>query len=401
MDEDKKSKKISIKTILIFLAFFVVFIATLQHFEPISSKSWFSSLTKTKEIPTPTPEETVQKIFKEESVIIDVVEKSLPSVVTIGITVKSRSPVSLNYDPFDFSNPFKTIPGEEKIIEGNIGSGFIVSEDGIIITNKHVVRETDAQYSVLTNNGKEYDVQKIYRDPLNDLAILKIDANGLSSLSLGDSENLKLGQTAIAIGTPLGEFQNTITTGIVSGLGRGITAGSAYEGFVERLDSVIQTDASISPGNSGGPLLNSNGDVVGVNTAVSSQGENIAFAIPSNVVKELLDGFRSRGNSFERPYIGIRYSMIDKKDAELNDIVEGAYVESVIDSSPADIAGVKTEDIITEIDGEKIDGSDEKSLATLILKKKIGEDANMKVWRNGEVMDFKITLESYKDDLSD
>ncbi|MCL4363642.1 trypsin-like peptidase domain-containing protein [Patescibacteria group bacterium] len=260
------------------------------------------------------------------------------------------------------------------------------------MTNKHVVSDTTASYQILTNDKKKYPVEKIYRDPLNDLAILKINATGLKPLKLGDSSHLKLGQMTIAIGTPLGEFTNTVTNGIISGLGRGITAGSPFEGFVEKLDDVIQTNAAINPGNSGGPLLNSSGEVIGINTAIAQGGQNIGFAIPVNVIKTLISTFNKNGGSFERPYIGVRYKMVDQQTAVLNDLVQGAYVIQVIDGSPAQKAGIQDEDIITEVDGTKIQGTDDQELAKIIQDKKIGDKVTIKVWRNKEFKTFDITL---------
>lgn len=331
-----------------------------------------------------------------DKVVINVINKSLPSVVTIGIKATTRSQDQFAVDPLNPFQPFRRIPGQEKTIEQNIGSGFIISENGLIISNRHVVSVEDATYLVLTNDGKEYAVEQIYRDPLNDLAILKINANNLTPLPLGDSSKLQLGETAIAIGTPYGEFKNTVTTGIISGVGRGITAGSPYEGYVEQLEDVIQTDAAINPGNSGGPLLNTSGQVIGVNTAVSGEGQNLGFAIPSDIVKELVDSFNKRGGSFERPYIGVRYRMIDKQTAILNDVVEGAYVIEVLDNSPASKAGIQEEDIMVEFDGKKIAGSDDQGLAKLILDKSIGDSITVRIWRNGEFLDRTMTLEANK-----
>lgn len=333
-----------------------------------------------------------QIITSEESVVTQVVENALPSVVTIGINITARTRDRITIDPFDPFSPFQRIPGEERQIEQNIGSGFVATQDGLIITNKHVVSETDASYTVLTSDNKEYKVEKIYRDPLNDLAILKVNAQNLKPLSLGDSSALKLGQIAIAIGTPLGEFTNTVTSGIISGLGRGIEAGSPYEGSVERLDNVIQTDAAISSGNSGGPLLNSRGQVIGVNTAVSARGENIGFAIPVNLVKELIRGFNERGGSFERAYMGVRYRILDRTTAVQNELVEGAYIIQVLPESPAARAGLQEEDVITEFNGTRIRGGDEQTLAKLISSRKVGDTVSLKVWRNGQSRDLKLTL---------
>lgn len=335
-----------------------------------------------------------REIIYEESVITKVVADALPSVVTIGISKTTSTGDSFEFDPFNPLSPFRRVPGSKKNVERNIGSGFIISEDGLIITNKHVVSDTSATYQILTNDNKKYNVEKIYRDPVNDTAILKISVNNLKPLKLGDSSVLKLGQLVVAIGTPLGEFTNTVTTGIVSGLGRGITAGSPFEGYVEKLDNVIQTDAAISPGNSGGPLLNSKGEVIGINTAIAAEGQNIGFAIPSNVIKELIDNFQQRGGSFERPYLGVRYKMIDSQTAVLNDLVEGAYVIEVVQGSPAEKAGIQEEDVVIELDGKKIKGDNDQGLAKIIAQKKIGDNIRAKIWRTGEIKTLSLTLEA-------
>ncbi|MDO9028073.1 MAG: trypsin-like peptidase domain-containing protein [Candidatus Roizmanbacteria bacterium] len=340
-----------------------------------------------------------QTVVYEESVITKVVEEALPSVVTVGISTTTSTGDVFQINPFNPFLPFERIPGKTQKVEKNIGSGFIISTDGLIITNKHVVSNTEATYQVLTNDKKKYNVEKIYRDPLNDLSILKISLTSLSSLKplkLGDSSKLKLGQLVIAIGTPLGEFTNTVTSGIISGLGRGITAGSPFEGFVEKLDNVIQTDAAISLGNSGGPLLNSKGEVIGVNAAIAQEGQNIGFAIPVNVVKNLIDNFKKQGSSFEHPYIGVRYKLVDKQTAVVNKLVEGAYVVQIISGSPAEKAGIQEEDIIIEFDGKKIGGSDEQTLTKFIAEKKPGERVTLKIWRNKEIKNISVTLESAK-----
>ncbi|OGK16389.1 hypothetical protein A2774_02955 [Candidatus Roizmanbacteria bacterium RIFCSPHIGHO2_01_FULL_39_12c] len=349
------------------------------------------------QLPTSTENSEKQVVVYEESVITKVVEESLPSVVTIGISKTTSTGDFFEIDPFNPFSPFRRIPGRERNVEQNIGSGFFISPDGLIITNKHVVQDSDADYRVLTNDNQEFEVAKIYRDPLNDLAILKINTSGLKPLKLGNSSKLKLGQLTIAIGTPLGEFQNTITSGIVSGLGRGITAGSPFEEYVEKLDNVIQTDAAINPGNSGGPLLNSNGEVIGVNTAIASEVQNIGFAIPVNVVKDLMVNFNRTGGSFERPYIGVRYKIIDRQTAVLNDLVEGAYVIEVLEDSPAQQAEIQEEDVIIEFDGQKVNGDDDQSLAKKILEKKIGQRVDLKIWRNGETFSKTLILETYEE----
>lgn len=396
-----EKRGLSFAKFLLGILLIIIGIISLQQYVPDlipdSVSSFFLSLRDKIKIPSIQQPIGREKVVYQESVITDVVEKTLPSVVTIGIKTTRSAEGRIEINPFNPFSPFREIPNAEEEIEQNIGSGFIVSEDGLIITNKHVVRNVDAGYSVITTDQEEYVVDQIYRDPLNDLAILKVDAKNLKPLKLGDSSKLKLGQLAIAIGTPLGEFQNTVTVGIISGIGRGITAGSPFEGFVEKLDNVIQTDAAISAGNSGGPLLNSSGEAIGVNTAVAAEGQNIGFAIPINVVTTLIKDFQERGGSFERPYIGVRYQMVDQRTAILNDVVAGAYVESVVEGSPAAEAGIQPDDIITRIDGTRLDGSDDESLAKIILNKKIGDTVQVEVWRDGDTETVEMKLEAYNE----
>ncbi|MBI4129995.1 trypsin-like peptidase domain-containing protein [Candidatus Roizmanbacteria bacterium] len=333
--------------------------------------------------------ETV-RVVNEESVVIDVVEKVNPSVVTVGV---ERQRSVMEFDPRDpfgfFQQPRQRSSETEK---ADIGSGFILSADGLIVTNKHVVSQSGVKYSVITSDNKTYEVKNIYRDPANDVAIVKIDASGLKTVELGNSDQIKVGQMVIAMGTPLGEFRGTVTKGIVSGLGRGITAGSPLEGFAEELDNVIQTDAAINPGNSGGPLLNSSGQVIGVNTAVASGAENIGFALPINLVKEALDNFKVTG-SFDRAFLGVSYSMLSRDTALLNEVPEGAYVREVVEGSAAEKAGIQQGDIITYFDGQRIKADD--GLATLINKKKIGDRVTVKIWRDEEEKDLTVTMGKY------
>lgn len=335
-------------------------------------------------------------VLSEESVVVDVAERVSPSVVTIGIktTVREMQPGSSFFDPFGIFRQTPRSQVREREVEQDIGSGFILSEDGLIVTNKHVIDNTDGTYRVVTNDEKVYEVQRIYRDPTNDLAILKVDAKGLKPVELGDSSKLKVGQFVIAIGTALGEFRHTVTTGVVSGLGRGITAGSPLEGAVERLDNVIQTDAAINPGNSGGPLLSSSGQVIGVNTAVSTQGQNIGFAIPINIVRDVVDNFNKTGQ-FNRPYLGVRYRVIDQRTALMNDVPQGAFVQDVIEGSPAEKAGIQPDDIITSLGGKKI-GNDELGVAKILTEHKVGDRIEAKIWRDGEERTVQVTLEEAK-----
>lgn len=337
----------------------------------------------------PIPSGTL-RVELEESVVIGVVEKVAPAVVTVGITKTRRLGDIFEINPFDPFSPFQRRPGKTQKIEQDIGSGFVVDSGGLIVTNKHVVADTEAKYKVVTKDDKTYDVVKIYRDSTNDLAVLKITATGLSTVVLGDSTKIKVGQLAIAIGTALGEFRSTVTTGVISGVGRGIDAGSPFEGEVERLDNVIQTDAAINPGNSGGPLLNSSGEVIGINTAVSSEGQNIGFAIPINVVRDALDNFNSTGQ-FNRPFLGVRYKTITKDIAVLNDLPQGAYIMEVVESSPAEKADLKPGDIITQIDNTRLAG-DNAELGKVISKKKVGESMSLAINRDGKEMTVNVTL---------
>ncbi|MDO8503431.1 MAG: trypsin-like peptidase domain-containing protein [bacterium] len=324
-----------------------------------------------------------RQVVKEESVVIGVAEEISPAVVTITVQTPKRRVLELS--PFG-SFGFREQGGEQQ----DLATGFIVVSDGLIVTNKHVVSETGVKYKVVTKDDKEFEVTKIYRDPVNDLALLKISAGNLPTVSLGDSDKLKVGQFVIAIGTALGEFRHTVTTGVISGLGRGITAGSPFEGFVERLDNVIQTDAAINPGNSGGPLLDSSGRAIGVNVAVAQGAQNIGFAIPINILKSSIDQFQKTGE-FSRPFFGVQYQIVSKEAAILNEVPEGAYVRDVISDSAADKAGIKVDDIITKFSGEKIEQA-KGGLAVLVNKRKVGDKVEIEVWRDGKTLTLSATL---------
>lgn len=321
--------------------------------------------------------EKTQTILSEENAVIDVVEKTSPSVVAIGTSSKTFNPV----DPF--SSPRNQT--------STIGTGLVVSDKGIIVTNKHVVADTSTRYTVVTRDGKKYEVRKIYRDPILDLGIVQIDGGtDLKALDLGDSSKLKVGQTVIAIGNALGRFTNTVTTGVVSGLGRRVTAGDPFEGSVESLENLIQTDAAINPGNSGGPLLNSAGQVIGVNVATTEGAQNIGFAIPINSVKKIVDEFVTKG-TVSRPFLGIRYRFISKDVAILNDVPSGAYVQEVIEGSSADKAGIKAGDIITKIDGSLVDS--ESKISEIISIKAIGDKLILKLWNDGKEREVTAILQ--------
>ena len=347
----------------------------------------------------------------EQDMVVSVVEKASPAVVSIIIT--KDVPVLEQYyeefgSPFDdffggpsfnFSIPKYRDSGETEEKEVGGGSGFLVSSDGLIITNKHVVDEEGASYTVFTSEGEEYEAEIVDKDSLNDIAVLKIQTENAPYLEFANSDELKPGQTTIAIGNPLLEFNNSVSVGVVSGLSRNITAGSRFFGKTEYLEGVIQTDAAINPGNSGGPLLNLNGKAVGVNVAIAN-AENIGFSIPSNVVKTVVDSVSEHGKIM-RPFLGVRYVEITESLKENNNltvdygvlVTRGETVEdlAVIPGSPADKADIQENDIILEVDGQKLDG--DLSLAKIIAAKNIGDKVELLILRKGEEQKVNVILE--------
>ncbi|HET9947196.1 MAG TPA: trypsin-like peptidase domain-containing protein [Patescibacteria group bacterium] len=335
------------------------------------------------------------KILSEESVTVDTVKKVGPSVVTIIGTgpATTQQEQLFPFDPFGTFNlqvPFQPQPQQ------SVGSGYILNSAGLIVTNKHVVSDTSETYQVITAYNKKYSVKNIYRDPDNDIAIIKIDPSEnlgttLTPVVLGDSSHLEVGQFVVAIGTALGEFKNTVTTGVISGLGRGITAGDEFAGSVENLSNVIQTSSAINPGNSGGPLVNSSGQVIGMNTAVAQNGQNIGFAIPINTIKDAINNFNENGQQFSRPFLGVSYRNISQSLALLNNVPQGAYVASVVAGSPAEKAGIQQGDIILKVDGTRVDDKNNQ-VAALISHKKVGQSVTINLWRDNKTMDVTVTL---------
>ncbi len=321
-----------------------------------------------------------QKIVDEESVVIDAVKKVSPSVVSIAVENQQSS------------NPFFNF-GQSSQQQSGIGTAFIVSKDGLILTNKHVVSQSGASYVAILRgsdgNERKLPIKKINLDPFNDLALVQVDATDLQPVELGDSDHLQVGQLVVAIGNALGRFDNTVTTGVVSALGRAVSPIDPSTGVAERLDDLIQTDAAVNPGNSGGPLLNSAGQVIGVNTAVAS-AQNIAFAIKINVAKTLIADFQSSGGKISRPFLGIRYTHIPKDSAMLNNVPEGELVGEVVSGSAAQAAGVKVGDIITDFDGQRLTG--DTTLNQVIRSKKVGDKVAIRVFRDGKTLDLSATL---------
>lgn len=356
-------------------------------------------------------EQNVPPIFLEETAIVDVIAKTNPAVVSIVVT--KDVPIIERYferfDPFGgfFHDPFGgfdlQIPrirerGTERREVGG-GSGFFVSNDGLIVTNRHVVADTEAEYTVFTNDGEKHNATVLARDPILDIAVLKIEASGTPYLAFGNSDEIRIGQTAIAIGNALGEFRNSVSVGVVSGLSRSVVAGDNLGRF-ELLEEVIQTDAAINPGNSGGPLLDLNGKVIGVNVAVTRGAENIGFALPSNLVESVVRSVVEHGE-IVRPYLGVRYVQVTPSLKERHNlpvdygvlVVGGGSPEhpAVVPDSPADKAGLKENDIIFEIDGERID--DRRSLGFLIRQRDIGDTITLTILRDGEEKTISATLD--------
>lgn len=326
------------------------------------------------------PAQETRTLIKEENAVIQTVDESSPSVVAIGVTQRVINP----FDP-------SALPRNR---QSTIGTGFVASENGVIVTNRHVVSDLNANYTVVTKDGKKLEVEKIYRDPSLDLALVKTKETGLHALKIGDSGNLKVGQTVIAIGNALGKFSNTVTTGVVSGLGRTIGAGDPFGQQIEELDDLIQTDAAINPGNSGGPLLNSAGQVIGVNVAVSESAQNIGFAIPINSVKSIIDEFVSTGK-ISRAFLGVNYQIVTRDYAILNEIPQGAYIVEVVSGSPAAKAGIEQGDIITKIEGKPVDA--QNFISEFIRSKKPGDKISIEVWKDngdkGTTKTIEATLE--------
>lgn len=333
---------------------------------------------------------------QEESGTIAAVKKVNPAVVSV-IGTQDYSKIFQNQQNSPYYFFFGgSLPSGQQEVSG--GTGFIISADGLILTNKHVIADTSTTYSVVMNDGKKYDAKVLAQDPTNDLAFLKIEASGLTVAELGDSSTLQIGQTVIAIGNALGEYSNTVTKGIVSGLARTIEASGQNTGTAETLDNAIQTDAAINYGNSGGPLLNLDGQVVGVNTAISSEGVLVGFSIPINEAKKDIESIQNTGK-ITRAYLGVRYVLVDDqvKQADNLSVNYGALLakgdngeSAVASGSPADIAGLEENDIILTFDGTKIDSTN--SLAKLMTSKNVGDIVTLKVLHDGKEKEVKVTL---------
>jgi len=348
-----------------------------------------------------------QIVKKDEDTVISAVKKARPAVVSIvgfkevpkySVTYKESSPIP----GFSIKTPIYTEDGTEKKQTGS-GSGFLITSDGLIVTNRHVVSGTATEYKVLLNNGKEYTATVLAKDPVLDVALIKINATGLPYLVLADSGLLEVGQSVVAIGNALGEFQNTVSAGVISDLSRSITAGN-NSGQQEYLDKVIQTDAAINPGNSGGPLLNLKGEVVGINVAVVQGSSSIGFSLPINSVKNAINSVKKTGKIIS-PYVGVRYIVVNSALKTKNNLAvdygilvqkgKDASEPAVIPGSPADRAGIVENDIILEIDGVKID--ENQSFLYMIRGKNVGDTISMKILSKGVYKTVHLVLDAAPD----
>jgi serine protease Do len=410
-DSEKKRKKPSrssfFATVLIFSIFISSFFGAVfgfisgglgqkiisQRFPYLANKVSYSSSNSNV---------TKEQITQEDSAVVDVVKKATPAVVSIVITkdvpkMKSFFDFPGFFDPFGNSGGSSSGSTEKQQVGG--GTGFFITSDGMIVTNKHVVSDTTADYTVISNDKKEYSAKVLARDPVNDVAVIKIEGKDFPTLELGDSDVLSAGQTVIAIGNSLGEFTNTVSRGIISGLRRNLTAGSTF-GEAEKLTNIIQTDAAINPGNSGGPLINISGQVIGINVAMAQGAQNIGFAIPSNQIKKITSQVQATGK-ISTPFLGIRYTPIDKDIQEANNlpydygiiVARGAKITdlAVIPGSPADKAGIVENDIILEVDGKKLD--ENTNFAQIISQYNVGDEIALKVWHKGGINEVSIKLE--------
>jgi len=372
--EEKQKKNYSLRNTMIATAIMAAIIALV--FGLVGGYLALKFLTKSDKVENLLGQKTIEI---QESAITNTVDKVGPSVVSITAEQTTR----------DFFGFLRT--------GTSAGTGFIVSEDGLILTNKHVVGSESASYTVITSDGKEYKATVKTRDPKYDIAILKIDGNDYSAVDLGDSDSLKVGQTAIAIGNALGQYQNTVTVGVISALGRAIEAGDYSSGESESLDNLIQTDAAINPGNSGGPLVNASGQVIGINTAIDSEAQGIGFSIPINVAKTALASYLERGK-IVRPYIGVRYVPITADYAKKNNLPvdHGAIIYAqgdnlaVLPGSPAAKAGLAEGDIIIKVNDTTL--TEGLGLVGALSKYKPGDKITITFIRDGKEQKVDLVL---------
>lgn len=377
-----------------------------------------------------------ERHFVEESDTIAAIEKVVPAVISIVATKDLQVFQQNPADPFFFfeNDPFFRDFGfgaprrqqqqpqqpETRRQQVSGGTGFIIESSGVAITNRHVVADTDADYTAISKEGTVFDVEVVSRDTVNDLAVVQLHVKSekksdgkksfgakpekLSVVALGDSTKLKVGQKVLAVGNARGEYENSVTAGIISAIGREIQASDSIGGQAETLSGLIQTDAAINFGNSGGPLVNLAGEVIGVNTAVDQAAASIGFAIPVNQVKPVVESVKKFGR-IVRPVLGVIHTMLNKekaKELKLEGVTEGALIVGdrskkefgVVTGSPAEKAGLRIDDVIVEVDGEKV--TEDNTLQTIVQRHAPGDVLRLKVWRGGTIFEVSVKLDERK-----
>ena len=380
-----------------------------QHYFPSQYKAFLNYFAEPKQEATKPNNQPVANVYTSsvsyEQAIIDAAKNVSPSVVSIVISKNVPVYEQQFTDPFGDMLPGFDIQIPQQVQKGTqmqevgAGSGFIVSTDGLVLTNKHVVSDSSAEYAVFTNDGQKYSAKVLALDPVQDLAVIKIQSDKtFVPVTLGDSSGIQIGQTAIAIGNALGQFSNTVSVGVVSGLGRTVSASDQLGSLSETLQGIIQTDAAINSGNSGGPLVNLKGEVIGIDTAMAEGAQSIGFALPINMAKKDIEQV-SKNNKIVYPFLGLRYLMVnDQVKQKYNLSVDyGALVlggsktePAVTPDSAADKAGIKEKDVVLEINGEKITGN--SSLSTTVEKHNPGDKITLHILRGGKEIDIDVTL---------
>jgi serine protease Do len=329
-----------------------------------------------------------QLVVQENSAVVNVAKSVSPSVVSITTQTAVAG-----------QSVFGLSTGDSTTQEG-AGTGMVITSNGLILTNNHVIAG-GGTITVFTSDGKQYKGTVVAANVAQDYAFVRINATGLKPVTLGDSSSVQVGEGVVAIGNALGQFSNTVTNGIISGKGRPVTASdggsSTTSSNSENLQDLFQTDAAINPGNSGGPLVNLAGQVIGMNTAVAGNAQNIGFAIPINEVKSAIDSVKTKG-VIVRPYLGVRYLPItpDVVASQNLSVSQGALVmgddqnAAVVSGSPADKAGLKSGDIITKVGSQTIDSN--HSLTALIANQKPGDSVKLTIIRGGKTQTVNVTL---------
>lgn len=331
--------------------------------------------------PRPAGQQASQTVVQENSAVIDTVKKVTPAVVSITSTTETST----------FFGPIEQKAG---------GTGFILTNDGLIATNRHVVEGAGASLTVITNDGRTFPAQIRALDPTIDFALIKIDARNLPVVPLGNSDAIEVGQQVVAIGNALGEFENTVTTGVISAKERSIEASAAEGAAAERLDNLLQTDAAINPGNSGGPLVSLSGQVIGINTAVAAgSAQGIGFAIPINQAKQGIDSFQQQGK-ISRASLGVRFVTVTPDVAALSKlpIDRGALLQggrggaAVLPGSAAAKVGLRDGDIITAVGTTEL--NEDHPLQAVIGRSKPGDEVELTYLREGKEAKVKVRLDA-------